>query len=159
MKRCQIPASLIILLILLSCSNGPRPELNNGTPDKPGQELQSPVLECGLDGFTKAIDEHIIDEVEKPFRVHKIAGRIMNDTGGWPRGLPILFEIREARRDAKVRRVYADRDGNFDMKEVKEGRYCFKATVMGWQSQMGTIFVDKKADRQNRIILKLNIGV
>lgn len=159
MKRYQVPGSLIFLLIILSCSHRPQPVFDNGLTYQSGNEPRSPVLECGLEGFAKAIDEHIIDEIEKPFRVHKIAGRIMNDTGGWPSGLPILFEIRETKKGAKVRRVYADRDGNFNMKKVKEGRYCFKATVMGWQSQMGIIFVDNKAVRQNRILLKLNIGV
>jgi len=120
---------------------------------------QSPIKECGLEGFTPAIDEHIIDDIEQPFIVRKIGGKIINDQGGWPKKLPILFEIRDARKDAKVHKVYADDKGNFIMKNIPEGRYCFKATVMGWQSLMGIIIVDKKADPKSEVVIKMRLGV
>jgi len=120
---------------------------------------QSPIRECGLEGFTLAIDEHIIDQIEQPIIVRRIGGKITNDQSGWPKKLTILLEIRDARKDVKVHKVYADENGNFIMKNIPEGRYCFKATVMGWQSLMGIIIVDKKADPKSEIVIKMQLGV
>ncbi len=59
----------------------------------------------------------------------------------------------------EVRKVYADKNGNFYMKNIPEGRYCYKATVMGWQSQIGIIIIDMRADPDKKVFLKMRLGV
>lgn len=116
--------------------------------------------DCGLEGFTEAPDEHIIDEIAEPFVVRAVKGRIDNEAGpGWWKDCLVLFEIRGIRKDTEVRRVYADENGSFVMGDVAEGRYCFKATVNGWQSVTGIIIVSKRADPEKSIVFEMKLGV
>jgi len=122
-------------------------------------QLQSQLHKCGIQGFTLAIDEHIINEVEQPFVAREIKGTIRNITGeGWQKDHRVLFEIREMGHSL-VKRTYADENGNFSMKKISDGRYCFKATLMGWQSVIGVIIINKKASPNNKIIIEMRLGV
>jgi len=117
-------------------------------------------LNCGMQGFTEAQDEHIVNQIIEPFIVRNIKGKINNVTGeGWFKDHLVLFEIRGIKKDTKVRGVFADEDGVFKMEGVKEGRYCFKATVNGWQSVMGIIIVGEKADPTSSIVFEMRLGV
>jgi hypothetical protein len=116
--------------------------------------------ECGLEGFTEAPDEHIINEITEPFVVREVKGRIDNEAGpGWWKDCLVLFEIRGIRKDTEVHKVYADENGNFVMRDITEGRYCFKATVNGWQSVTGIIIVSKRADPERSIVFEMKLGV
>lgn len=113
-----------------------------------------------MDGFTLSPSEHIIDEITEPFVVREVKGRIDNVAGpGWWKDRLVLFEIRGIRKDTEIHKVYADENGNFAMKDITEGRYCFKATVDGWQSVVGIIVVGLKADPTNKITFVMNLGV
>lgn len=143
---------LLILLSLLSCASSIREPESYLTP--------SGYLNCGMEGFTEAQAEHIINKITEPFVVRKIKGRIDNVTGdGWFKDQLVLFEIRGIRKDTKVHRIYADETGAFKMDNVREGRYCFKATVNGWQSVMGIIILSKKADPKSSIVFEMKLGV
>ncbi len=155
--------SMVVLLTLTClpqcCSSSPKPDMVTRALVLPGESPLSPIRECGIEGFTLAIDEYLVDEIKTPFVVRKIVGKITNDQGGWPKGLPILLEVRKGGKDMEVRKVYADKNGNFYMKTIPEGRYCFKATVMGWQSQMGIIIIDMRADPDKKVFIKMRLGV
>jgi hypothetical protein len=45
------------------------------------------------------------------------------------------------------------------MRDITEGRYCFKATVNGWQSVTGIIIVSKRADPERSIVFEMKLGV
>ncbi len=120
---------------------------------------KSPISYCGLDGFTKSDNEHIIVEINKPFEVFEIKGQIKSEVGDWPEGIYVLFEIRKRDKNSKIRCIYTDKNGIFKIKKVENGVYCFKTTVNGWQSVVGTIIVSKEADPKNEIIFDMLLGV
>jgi hypothetical protein len=130
----------------------------------PGGEIESTLItsaigNCGIAGFTLSPSEHIVNEINEPFVVRRIQGRIDSAGGEWPDDWPILFEIRGIQNIAKIRGVHADGKGVFKMDHVKEGRYCFKATVNGWQSVVGIIIVNRKADPKSKITFVMELGV
>jgi hypothetical protein len=114
---------------------------------------------CGTLGFTLAPNEHIVDEIKQPIVVRAVKGKLTNEEGGWPDNWPFpkLFEIRKI-GDSTVIQARADEEGNFEILSVPEGRYCFKATVEGWQSVIGIVIVSKKARQTKMISLVLEIA-
>jgi hypothetical protein len=120
---------------------------------------RKPAPPCGIAGFTPSPLEHIVDEIERPFFVCAVKGRLRSEGGDWPTEWPILFEIRRTGKAAKTMRTYADPEGYFEIPGVAEGLYCFKATVSGWRSVMGQIKVSKKAGPQNTISIIMKVGV
>lgn len=149
-KYCA--AFLLISMSLLQCSSH--------TPEQEHLITSSRYLNCGLEGFTLANPEHIVNEIKEPFVVSEIKGRIINEAGGgWPRDYPVLFEIRGMKKHVKIYKTHADENGNFVMKNIPEGRYCFKATIGGWQSVMGIIIVNKKADPKSNLVFEMRLGV
>jgi hypothetical protein len=126
---------------------------------KPNFEQQSPISYCGLEGFTKADTEHIIREINKPFEVSKIKGKINSEAGDWPEGTNVLFEIRKRDKNSQIIRIKTDWNGKFKIKKIENGVYCFKATVNGWQSVVGIIIVSQEADPKNEITIEMLLGV
>jgi hypothetical protein len=122
-------------------------------------EQQSPISYCGLEGFTEAVPEHIIREINKPFEVCKIKGKINSEAGDWPEGTDVLFEIRKNDKNSKIIRIKTDRNGRFKIKKIGNGVYCFKVTVNGWQSVFGIIIVSQEADPKNEITIEMLLGV
>lgn len=118
-----------------------------------------PGLICGIEGFTISPIEHIVDEIKRPILVRAVKGKITNEQGGWPKDTSILFEIRELRGGGGTIKTYADGEGFFCIPGVAEGRYCFKATVVGWQSVIGIIQVDRRTKAKKSILIVMNIGV
>ena len=114
---------------------------------------------CSIDYFTRANPEGFIEQMEQPIVVRNVRGKITNTIDGWPKDLPILFELRGIEMGAKTIQVYADAEGNFEMPRIPKGHYCFKATVDGWRSVMGIIKVDKRADPKKMIHIVMLIGV
>ena len=145
--------------MLQACAIRNKPSDTMSREDKSHYESHSPLDLCGFEGFTESAAEHIIDEIRQPFIVCRIKGKITNDEGVWPENLPILFEIRRTGKDSKTAQALADGNGTFEMPQMAEGRYCFKATVLGWRSVMGIIIVDKKADPKRTILINMLFGV
>lgn len=157
MSRASAALGIVSILILQCCSRTVTKPDTTGTGGNSAHG--SPIPTCGLAGFALAVDEHIIDEIERPFVVRGIKGKILNVTGyGWTKDVRVLFEIREIGRTL-IRKTYADEDGNFSVKKIFDGQYCFKATVTGWQSVMGIIIVSKKADPKTAIVFEMRLGV
>jgi hypothetical protein len=158
----QLRAFLLILCISLTqCGSHGLKSVNTikDTGDAHSQG-ELPISLCSLDGFTLSAAEHIIEEIKQPFVIQKIEGSIVNfDNSTWSRDSRVLFEIRGIAKDGQIRRTYADENGYFVFNGITEGRYCFKATVLGWQSVMGIIIVSKKADPKGKIVFKMRLGV
>jgi hypothetical protein len=114
---------------------------------------------CGVNGFTLSPLEHIVEEIERPFYVRNVKGRLRSETGDWPEDWPILFEIRRTGKAAKIIKANADAEGNFEIPGLTDGWYCFKATVNGWRSVMGLIRVDKKAGPTETVAVTMKVGV
>jgi carboxypeptidase family protein len=107
-------------------------------------------------GFRKSPDEHIIVELEQPFRVRGIHG-VIRDPSGSP--LPdAAFEIRDD-SSGKVWGASADKHGRFWILGIPRGTYRFKATLRGFQSVTGIITVSARARRKSTIELILPLGV
>lgn len=117
------------------------------------------IPECGLDGFTPSPGEYIIDVYETPFTVRQVKGQIYNaiNDGEWEDS-QVLFEIRGLDKKGRIRQTHADRLGYFEIRNVSEGRYCFKATTNGWASVMGIIVVSRTADTNAIVTFRMRLG-
>lgn len=115
---------------------------------------------CSIDGFTLANPEHIVVELEKPFIVRKISGRVYLEDG---QPMPeVLLEIRGKDtnwKSQKIHKVFTNENGFFSFKHIKYGIYCFKVTLDGFQSVMGEIIVSKKAKKNSSVVIEMNPGV
>lgn len=107
--------------------------------------------------FTRSPNEHIINETNQQFVVRYIVGIITVQRGGPLAGA--LFEIQGPRPDRKVRRCRTDDNGRFKIGHVPPGTYRFKATLMSFQSEMGTIIVSKNAARTSEMKIEMPVGV
>ena len=107
--------------------------------------------------FTRSPNEHIINEISQPFVVRSIVGMITIQRGGPLAG--VLFEIQGPGTDRRVRRRKTDENGRFKIGHVLPGTYRFKATLMSFQSEMGTILVSKNAARTSEIKIEMLVGV
>ncbi len=107
---------------------------------------------CGIGGFTILPSEHKTVEIEQPFVVRSVKGKLTNTLGGWPENppFPTLFEIRR-KGEAGVIQTHVDREGNFKIPSVPQGQYCFKVTAYLWESVVGIIIVSKRANREKSI--------
>jgi hypothetical protein len=157
MSKASAALGIVSIIIFQSCSH---PVAKPDTASASGNSAyQSPIFTCGIAGFTQSAAEHIINEIEQPFVVREIKGKILNATGyGWTKDVRVLFEIREAGHNL-IKKTYGDENGDFSMKNISDGRYCFKATVTGWQSVIGIIIVNKKAARKTKIVFEMRLGV
>jgi hypothetical protein len=120
---------------------------------------EQPILYCGFEGFAQSESEHIIREINKPFEVTEIKGQIKNEAGIWPEEANAIFEIRERDKNSEIKKIHVDKNGNFRIRKVKNGIYCFKATANGWQSVMGIIIVSKESATKNEIEFEMLLGI
>ena len=114
---------------------------------------------CSSYGFTQASIEQI-SHLEKPFVVKKICGTVLS-IEGLPLGKELVFEIRKKDRNWKTQKIFratTDDKGEFCIKCVKQGTYCFKVTLEGWRSVMGEIILSDKADKNSKILVKMEPG-
>jgi hypothetical protein len=148
------PLALVILMLFFQCTSG-----NKQSSDNSREALHKTIPRCDINSFTQAVTEHIIDEIEQPFLVKTVKGKIVNSIDReWAEDSRVLFEIRGIDREKKIRHTYADNYGVFEMSNVPEGRYCFKATGIGWDSVMGVIIVSKTANPNNEIVFEMKLG-
>lgn len=110
-------------------------------------------------GLTKSPLEHIINYIDEPFSVRKVNGTILSAGGQWPDSVEIFFEIRGPDGSNKIKRAKVSKNGEFVMGRISSGKYVFKATAFGWQSVVGTINVNPKADPQKTISIVMPLGV
>lgn len=147
----------IILIFHLHCTSKNLLKTNMKESDNFLQK--QPILYCGFEGFTQSESEHIIREINKPFVVTEIKGQIQNETGIWPEGANVIFEIREKDKNSEIKKIHVGKNGNFKIKKIKSGIYCFKATANGWQSVMGVIIVSKESATKNEIEFEMLLGI
>ena len=128
-----------------------------------GATSRSPVRDwtsvCSSDSFVASPAEHLIVELHEPIVVAAVEGVITSQAGEWPEQATILIELRPADFPGVARRAQADGHGKFRVDNVKPGRYCFKATAIGWQSVIGIIVVSKDVDPEKRVAIELPLGV
>jgi hypothetical protein len=106
--------------------------------------------------FTRSRNEHIINEINEPFVVRSVVGLITDERGEPFAG--VLVEIQGPGSDRKIRRCKTDDSGRFKIGHVLQGTYRFKATLMSYQSEMGTIVVSKKAAEASEIKITMHVG-
>ncbi len=154
-RRRMFRPVFILLLSLSSIHCGPGESALRaaGASVERMQEIsQTPYEICDKEGFNPGTSS--LDQIEKPYVVRQVRGRIFWE-GGWPGKKGPLFEIRKIGKNTRIRGVHADLNGYFVMKNVREGRYCFKASEYGFTSIIGFIFVDKHADPNKEIFIDM----
>ncbi len=140
---CKKLVIVLVVIQFMGCSIG---------PEKPVRS------DCSLIGFTMTEVENRIIEIEDAFVVRKIRGWILNHNDiekKWPVRFRVLFELRQSEGNMEIMRTITDENGYFEIPNVPEGRYCFKATLYGWKSIVGTIIVDKKADAKIAVVFDM----
>ena len=111
-----------------------------------------------LSDFTKSPTEHIINQIEDPFRVRTVTGMITTTTSNEGRA-DVLVEIEGPNDERTVRHALTDKHGHFKIAKVPEGNYRFKVTLDGFQSVTGVIIVSKHAALQTDIKIEMRLGV
>lgn len=138
----------VILILFDQCTE------SNKKPNIDDSEL------CSSFGFTESRIEQI-NRIKKAFVVKNICGSVVLIDGS-PMCAGVIFEIRKKVKNWKSEKVYktiTDEKGEFVLKGIKQGRYCFKLTFEGWQSIVGEILLTEKADKKNRINLTMELGL
>ncbi len=112
-----------------------------------------------LKGFTISRDEHIINHLDDPFTVREVKGTafIAFEKKAPPEG--VLFELRGPGDSETIRSTKTGRNGNFALRQIRPGKYLFKATSLGFQSMVGVVIVSPKAGRGDTIVLRMKPGV
>jgi hypothetical protein len=101
---------------------------------------------------------HILDFPE-PIRVRKVIGRIIFEgwDGSWYEDSWPILRLRGPWKSQKIYEVHGDAEGQFELKHLPEGQYCFfaSASCSGYHGYYGIIIIDKDADKKNKIEIKL----
>ena len=74
-----------------------------------------------FEGFTKSASEHIIDELEQPFRVQSISGLVTHGGAGQYPLKDVLVEIKGPGAHGKLRRTKTGGNGQFRIGHVPAG--------------------------------------
>jgi hypothetical protein len=139
MKALWIIGTFLVCSPFLRAQNSPFPDLSD---------------------FTKSPTEHIIHQIDEPFRVRSVTGTIASEAGSDTPGMAgVLLEIEGPAQKRTIRHALSDSRGRFKISRVPEGSYRFKATLNGFQSVVGTIVVSKHAGKSAEIKIRLRLGV
>ena len=141
--------SLLLQVFLILCLTIASPSQQRYPSDDPVEELR---------GFTRSFSEHMISYIDKPFCVRVVRGEIV--VKNTPDAL--VGAIVQIRGPAEARRISAtktDRRGHFRITRVPQGKYAFKATLLGFQSVVGTIIVSNQAPKDSAIRIGMPAGV
>ncbi len=113
---------------------------------------------CSPSLFTPLSSEHMVNEASVPIHVSKVQGTIASAArGGWPEGTKVLFELIDPASPRARWSTATNAQGAFKLSKVPEGAYCFRASALGWQSQVGSLVVARKAKGSVRIVLELGV--
>ena len=107
--------------------------------------------------FTPSPNEHIINSIDEPFVVRSLRGAIELADGDPLPG--VLFEIQGPGTDRRMRKTTTDKSGHFKISHMLAGEYRFKATLISFQSVMGTIRISNKANKRDIVKIKMRVGV
>jgi len=116
------------------------------------QEFFSEI--CDQNGFTK--QGAWLMEIYKPFIVREIKGKIYpgNVENDWYGRRPVV-EVRGLGKGTEVHKAQMDNSGQFYLKDIPEGIYCFHISCLGCDNVIGAIIVDKDAERRKTISISL----
>ncbi len=153
LSKPTIPFAIMIAFILSWGCHGFR-------PTEPELTRKSSLSDwdifdiCGsYAGFANVSDRVVI--ICQPFVVREVKGRLLWE-GGWPGDRGPLFEIRRTgEMGARIYSVYADLDGNFVIKDIPQGRYCYRASNLGFIGYEGIVIVEKHANPKNEIVIEM----
>ena len=121
------------------------------------------ILRCKNEDFAQTGCEHMFVDIERPFVVRTIKGNIINaqlgvspEDVGWSKDWPVIIQVRPISGKGRISSACADEKGFFEIRDMPEGLYCFKAAICGWETVMGVIFVNKTASLKTQIIFKMH---
>lgn len=104
-------------------------------------------------GFTKLEPERVIVELGKPLHVSQVSGVVLAANSHEPLR-KTLFELRDD-GTGKVKATKTDANGRFRMKQIKDGKYTFKATRKGYQSVVGVLIVRAKGPQPESVTIEM----
>ena len=114
---------------------------------------------CGINEMAEGTGAVHIWDFPEPIRVRRVRGRIIFEgwDGSWYKNSWPILRLRGPQESQKIYEVHGDAEGQFELKHLPEGQYCFfaSASCSGYHGYYGIIIIDKKADKNNRIEIKL----
>jgi hypothetical protein len=94
--------------------------------------------------------------LDDPFTVREAKGIVTISSDGQP--IPnVIVELRD--QVGNVVATTTDSQGRFRFKHLQDGAYKFKTTSYGFSSVMGTIVLNRHADRNRTVSIKMPVGV
>ena len=112
-----------------------------------------------LKGFTIGRGEHIINHLDVTLTVREVKGSaVIADGFKTPAG-GMLLELRGPQDSSSVVSTITKGDGKFHLRHVHPGTYLFKATLLGFQSVVGTIIVSPTVATNQVITIEMKPGV
>jgi hypothetical protein len=112
---------------------------------------------CTITAFAPQPAEGIVDVRTEPLLVREVAGILRSKAGPWPGEAIVRFELVPQGKSGPFQAIRADQQGRFAIR-ARPGRYCFRASAIGWQSIIGPIVVSPTA-APKPIELTLELGV
>jgi hypothetical protein len=138
----RLAIAVAVLLLLIGSTNAQRP----CTERFPSGEYKG-MLSC------TAFQYVVLDD---PFTVREAKGTVTVSSDGQP--IPnVVVELRD--QVGNVVATATDSQGRFRFKHLQDGTYKFKTTSLGFSSVMGTIVLNRHADRNRTVSVKMPVGV
>jgi hypothetical protein len=138
----RFAVAVVAFLLLAGLTSGQQP-----CRERFGSGEYKGMLSCSA--FTYVV-------LEDPFTVREVKGIVTISSEG--QSLPnVIVELRDGA--GKILATTTDSQGRFRIKHLREGTYKFKTTLSGFSSVMGTIVLDKHADRDRVISVRMPVGV
>lgn len=99
-----------------------------------------------LKGFTKGVGEHEITRAGKVVVLRKVQGKVVfaPDSSALEGA---LVELRGPGKSVRIWAATTDECGHFAFGNVPSGRYVYKITAAGYQSELGELVVSSKAQK------------
>jgi hypothetical protein len=107
-------------------------------------------------GFT--INEPVIHRTDKVLSLRTISGSVWFED---ERGHPMegaLFEIRGPGDCEIIRSATTDANGYFEIRDLQEGTYVFKASSLGFNGFAGEIVISRRAKQESLFRIYLQPG-
>jgi len=101
---------------------------------------------------------HELRELAETLRVREVRGVITSEAGPWPEDAGVILQLWGPVNNPSLRTVAVPRGGEFRMRGLQSGQYCFEASASGWDPVAGRIEVSPNSRKDARIRLSMPLA-
>jgi hypothetical protein len=148
MEKQILSSALVLLLVGGGCS---------GIHSR--HDVSAPDVQCQSSLFGAFENEHSVRQLREEIRTQAAAGRTLPlQDESWPVGWHVEIQVRPLDGSDRVWTASPGETGQFDIKGLRSGSYCLKASASGYEGLIAPLIVDPRADSPN-IELRLGLGI